>query len=225
MKFKQSKLILILIVISLILGGTYAFYKVAFCGGYTYKYTFISSENNKREKEQINAVEATIKDNGCNYEKTQFDMLSVDDNKNVVIKNSEYNKLAKSLNLKEVDLKENETILIPTYDLGIRKLSYTKEIKGLKKFKVTDKGLDVVGVANKRIPSTGKTVLGSWFKSQAVVSDSLYEKLQKNSESKLVKVYGYNFSDEKKAEEVTKNLRNNDLLKSSEDNLIVIEGE
>ncbi|MBF8982342.1 hypothetical protein IZY60_02210 [Lutibacter sp. B2] len=216
MKFKQSKLILILVVIALIIGGI--LYKVVFYENYTYNYTYISAENNKIEKEQINAIETMLKDNGCNYEKTQFDMLSVDDKKNFVIRNSEYNKLAKSIKLEKVKLKENEAFLIPGYDLGIRKFGYTKEIKGLKKIKVTDKELDVVGVSNKRIPATGRMVLTSLFKSQVVVSDNLYEKLQKNSESKIVKVYGYNFSDERKAQDMTRKLEENKLFKYDSEN-------
>ncbi|MEG2195456.1 MAG: hypothetical protein RRY11_11675, partial [Terrisporobacter sp.] len=105
---------------------------------------------------------------------------------NMVIKESEYNKLAKESGLKEVNVKENETIIIPRYD-GIKNTKYLKEQKSIKEFKINDKTLKVSGVGEEKIFVTGL------FDNQLIVSDKVYDELCKNKDNKDVKVMAYDY--------------------------------
>jgi len=120
-------------------------------------------------------------------------MLKVDEKGTVVINQTDYNKLAKDKNLKEVNLSGDEAMIIPRYD-GIKNISYLKKQKEIKGFKAKDIDLKIKGVLNKKILITGL------FTNQFVVSDKTYEKLSKDS--KTLEISGYDY-------ELNKDIKNN----------------
>ncbi|MCC3866729.1 hypothetical protein [Terrisporobacter mayombei] len=189
MKISKGKVIAAILGIIVIAGGV-SVYKSS-TNDYPYRLIYISEEGNKQEKSQEEAINEALK--GLNVKETDFDMLKVDDKGTVVIKQSEYNKLAKDKRLKEVNLSGDEAMIIPRYD-GIKNISYLKKQKGIKEFKVKDIDLKIKGVLNKKILITGL------FTNQLVVSDKTYEKLSKDS--KTLEISGYDY-------ELNKDTKNN----------------
>lgn len=209
MKFSKSKIILICLLVIVILAGGFVFKEFIISDNFPYSCTYISSEGNEKEQEQLMTIENLLKDNNYKYEQIKFQLLNTKDN-SVVIKSSEYNKLSKLLGFKEVELKENETLIIPKYD-GLKNFKYRKELKEVKKFKVDDIELDVMGIGYKKILVTGL------FNSQIVVSDSLYEYLQSSNENKILNVFAYNFEEDDTIKGLFDKLKRNSLFDKNKD--------
>jgi len=209
MKFSKSKIILICLLVIVILAGGFVFKEFIISDNFPYSCTYISAEGNEKEQEQLMTIENLLKDNNYKYEQIKFQLLNTKDN-SVVIKNSEYNKLSKVLGFKEVKLKENETLIIPKYD-GLKNFKYRKELKEVKKFKVDDIELDVIGIGYKKILVTGL------FNSQIVVSDSLYEDLQSSNENKILNVFAYNFEEDDTIKGLFDKLKRDSLFDKNKD--------
>ncbi|WP_018590639.1 hypothetical protein [Terrisporobacter glycolicus] len=204
MKFSKGKVIAAVLGILVIVGGV-SVYK-SLINDYPYRLIYISEEGNKKEKSQEEAINEALK--GSNAKETNFDMLKVDDKGTVVIKQTEYNKLAKDKSLKVVDLSGDEAMIIPRYD-GIKNLSYLNKQKEVKEFKAKDIDIKIKGVLNKKILITGL------FKNQFVVSDKTYEKLSKDS--KILKVNGYDYESNKNIQNNVTRLFKNKLFSISND--------
>ncbi|MEO3216962.1 hypothetical protein [Romboutsia sp. 1001216sp1] len=138
-------------------------------------------------------------------------MLKVDDNNNMVIKESEYNKLANKLDLEKVRVNDKEAAIIPRYD-GIKNFKYMNELKELTNYKVENNNLKVVSVVDKKILITGL------FKSQIIISDNLYNKLEKDSENKIVTVKGYEFKENSKSDKAILQIKENKLFSNNNEN-------
>lgn len=213
MKFTKGKVIAAVLGIMVIAGGV-SVYKSSI-NDYPYRLIYMSEEGNKKEKSQEEAINEALK--GSNAKETNFDMLKVDDKGTVVIKQTEYNKLAKDKSLKEVDLSGDEAMIIPRYD-GIKNISYLKKQKEVKEFKAKDIDLKIKGVLNKKILITGL------FKNQFVVSDKTYEKLSKDS--KILEVNGYDYESNKNIQNnVTKLFKNKLFSISNDDRLYYLIGK
>lgn len=205
MKFTKGKVIVAVLGIMVIAGGV-SVYK-SFTDDNPYRLLYISEEGNKKEKSQNESINETLKDS--NVKKTEFDMLKLDDKGTVVINETEYNKLAKDKNLKEVDLSGDEAMIIPRYD-GIANISYLMKQKEVKEFKAKDIDLKIKGVLNKKILTTGL------FKNQFVVSDKTYEKLSKDS--KILEVNGYDYDSNKNTQNNVAQLFKKELFSISNTN-------
>jgi len=205
MKFTKGKVIAAVLGIMVIAGGV-SVYK-SFTDDNPYRLLYISEEGNKKEKSQNESINETLKDS--NVKKTEFDMLKLDDKGTVVINETEYNKLAKDKNLKEVDLSGDEAMIIPRYD-GIANISYLMKQKEVKEFKAKDIDLKIKGVLNKKILTTGL------FKNQFVVSDKTYEKLSKDS--KILEVNGYDYDSNKNTQNNVAQLFKKELFSISNTN-------
>ncbi|SCI95391.1 Uncharacterised protein [uncultured Clostridium sp.] len=181
MKISKNKIISLVLGVTVLAGGFFSF--KAFMGeNYPYRLVYISEKGNPNEKLQKEAINKVFK--GTDMKETNFDMLEVDDKGTVVIDQTEYNKLAKEKNLKEVNLTDDETMIIPRYD-GLKNKKYLDEQKEKKEFKVKDMTLKVKGVLNNKILITGL------FKNQLVVSDKTYDKISRDS--KTLDISGYNY--------------------------------
>lgn len=178
---------------------------------FTYPLTYISIEGNKREKDQIDTIEKSLESNKCKFEEINFEMLKVDDKNNMVIKESEYNKLANKLDLEKVKVNDKEAAIIPRYD-GIKNFKYMNELKEITNYKVENNNLKVVGVVDKKILITGL------FKSQIIISDNLYNKLEKDSENKIVTVKGYEFKENSKSDKAILQIKENKLFSNNNQN-------
>lgn len=205
MKFTKGKVIAAVLGIMVIAGGV-SVYK-SLTDDNPYRLLYISEEGNKNEKSQNELINEAFKDS--NVKKTEFDMLKVDDKGTVVINETEYNKLAKDKNLKEVDLSGDDAMIIPRYD-GIANMSYLKEQKEVKEYKVKNVDLKIKGVLNKKILTTGL------FKNQFVVSDKTYEKLSKDS--KILEVSGYDYDSNKNTQNNVAKLFKKELFSISNTN-------
>jgi len=205
MKFTKGKVIAAVLGIMVIAGGV-SVYK-SLTDDNPYRLLYISEEGNKKEKSQNESINETLKDS--NVKKTEFDMLKLDDKGTVVINETEYNKLAKDKNLKEVDLSGDEAMIIPRYD-GIANISYLMKQKEVKEFKAKDIDLKIKGVLNKKILTTGL------FKNQFVVSDKTYEKLSKDS--KILEVNGYDYDSNKNTQNNVAQLFKKELFSISNTN-------
>ncbi|MEG2919271.1 MAG: hypothetical protein RR851_15250, partial [Clostridium sp.] len=131
--------------------------------------------------------------------------LKVDEENNVVIKESEYNKLAKKKGFKEVDLNDNDTMIIPRYD-GLKNTSYIKELKEVKEYSIDDLKLNAVGVTKNKILVEGM------FKNQLIIDDSVYNKLLEDIENKSILIKGFDIEDTKKSKLVSKELKSDKLF-------------
>lgn len=178
---------------------------------FTYPLTYISIEGNKREKDQIDTIEKSLESNKCKFEEINFEMLKVDDKNNMVIKESEYNKLANKLDLEKVKVNDKEAAIIPRYD-GKKNFKYMNELKELTNYKVENNNLKVVGVVDKKILITGL------FKSQIIISDNLYNKLEKDSENKIVTVKGYEFKENSKSDKAILKIKENKSFSNNNEN-------
>jgi len=205
MKFTKGKVIAAVLGIMVIAGGVSAYKSLT--DDNPYRLLYISEEGNKKEKSQNESINEALKDS--NVKKTEFDMLKVDDKGTVVINETEYNKLAKDKNLKEVDLSGDEAMVIPRYD-GIANISYLMKQKEVKEYKAKDVDLKIKGVLNKKILTTGL------FKNQFVVSDKTYEKLSKDS--KILEVSGYDYDSNKNTQNNVAKLFKQELFSISNTN-------
>lgn len=209
---KLSKRIIVgLISAAVILIGGKFVYDNFIDDDFTYPLTYISIEGNKREKDQIDTIEKSLESNKCKFEEINFEMLKVDDKNNMVIKESEYNKLANKLDLEKVKVNDKEAAIIPRYD-GIKNFKYMNELKELTNYKVENNNLKVVGVVDKKILITGL------FKSQIIISDNLYNKLEKDSENKIVTVKGYEFKENSKSDKAILQIKENKLFSNNNQN-------
>lgn len=207
---KRKKIILGIIISSVILvGGKFSYDNFIKDDSFTYTLTYISIQGNEKEENQINKINEVIKSNECKYEETDFNMLKVDEENNVVIKESEYNKLAKKNGFDEVDLNDNDTMIIPTYD-GLKNISYIKELKEVKGYSIDDLKLNVVGVTKNKI------LVDGMFKNQLIVDDIVYDKLLEDTENKSMLIKGFDIADKIKSEIVSKELKTDKLLKTVE---------
>ncbi|MDB8805942.1 MULTISPECIES: hypothetical protein [unclassified Romboutsia] len=209
---KLSKRIIVgLISAAVILIGGKFVYDNFIDDDFTYPLTYISIEGNKREKDQIDTIEKSLESNKCKFEEINFEMLKVDDKNNMVIKESEYNKLANKLDLEKVKVNDKEAAIIPRYD-GIKNFKYMNELKELTNYKVENNNLKVVGVVDKKILITGL------FKSQIIISDNLYNKLEKDSENKIVTVKGYEFKENSKSDKAILQIKENKSFSNNNEN-------
>lgn len=209
---KLSKRIIVgLISAAVILIGGKFVYDNFIDDDFTYPLTYISIEGNKREKDQIDTIEKSLESNKCKFEKINFEMLKVDDKNNMVIKESEYNKLANKLDLEKVKVNDKEAAIIPRYD-GIKNFKYMNELKELTNYKVENNNLKVVGVVDKKILITGL------FKSQIIISDNLYNKLEKDRENKIVTVKGYEFKENSKSDKAILQIKENKSFSNNNEN-------
>lgn len=76
---------------------------------YPYILNLTSSENNKAESEQIKIIEDTLHEDGYKFNKTHFKILNIENSRQYVVSNSEFNIVGKKLGIDSVELKENET--------------------------------------------------------------------------------------------------------------------
>ncbi len=209
---KLSKRIIVgLISAAVILIGGKFVYDNFIDDDFTYPLTYISIEGNKREKDQIDTIDKSLESNKCKFEEINFEMLKVDDKNNMVIKESEYNKLANKLDLEKVKVNDKEAAIIPRYD-GIKNFKYMNELKELTNYKVENNNLKVVGVVDKKILITGL------FKSQIIISDNLYNKLEKDSENKIVTVKGYEFKENSKSDKAILQIKENKSFSNNNEN-------
>ncbi|MEG2289413.1 MAG: hypothetical protein RR891_05290 [Clostridium sp.] len=203
---KKNKLILGVIISGVILvGGKFSYDNFIKDDSFTHTLTYISIQGNEKEKNQINEINRVIKSNECKYEEIDFNMLKVDEENNVVIKESEYNKLAKKKGFKEVDLNDNDTMIIPRYD-GLKNTSYIKELKEVKEYSIDDLKLNAVGVTKNKILVEGM------FKNQLIIDDSVYNKLLEDIENKSILIKGFDIEDTKKSKLVSKELKSDKLF-------------
>ena len=210
MKLSKRTIVGLLSAVVILIGGKFV-YDNFIDDDFTYPLTYISIEGNKREKDQIDTIEKSLNSNKCKFEEINFEMLKVDDNNNMVIKESEYNKLANKLDLEKVRVNDKEAAIIPRYD-GIKNFKYMNELKELTNYKVENNNLKVVGVVDKKILITGL------FKSQIIISDNLYNKLEKDSENKIVTVKGYEFKENSKSDKAILQIKENKLFSNNNEN-------
>lgn len=209
---KKNKLFLSIIISGVILlGGKILYDNFIKDDGFVYTLTYISIQGNEKEESQINKINKVMKSNECKYDETNFGMLKVGEENNVIIKESEYNKLAKKKGFKVVDLNDNDTVIIPTYD-GVKNISYIKKLKEIKEYTIDDLKLNVVGVNNNKILVEGI------FKNQLIVDDKIYNKLLEDTENKTILIKGFDIEDKKMSKVVIKELRNDKLFKKAENN-------
>lgn len=174
---------------------------------YPFVLNLTSSENNKSENKQIKAIEDTLTKDGYKFDKTSFGILKIGNSRKYVVSNSEFNKVANKLGVKNVSVKENETVIIPRFYT-------TKYIDGLKKLTKINAGINelkVKGIASGRI--TDEAMMQSFL----VVNDKLYSKLEKDRTNVNYNVIGYDYDNwessfktsSKITDEVKKNSQNN----------------
>ena len=210
MKLSKRTIVGLLSAAVILIGGKFV-YDNFIDDDFTYPLTYISIEGNKREKDQIDTIEKSLESNKCKFEEINFEMLKVDDKNNMVIKESEYNKLANKLDLEKVKVNDKEAAIIPRYD-GIKNFKYMNELKELTNYKVENNNLKVVSVVDKKILITGL------FKSQIIISDNLYNKLEKDSENKIVTVKGYEFKENSKSDKAILQIKENKSFSNNNEN-------
>lgn len=150
---------------------------------YPFVINYISKEDNKNKNEQLRLIENTLKENKYNYNKTVYNVLEINDSNDYVIKNSEYNKIAGKLGLDKVSLDKNQAVLVPRFN----DTQYRNKLKDTSMFTALNNKLKVVGVSKDKI---FPLVYGQNI---AVVNDSLYSDLAKDSSSINTNVYGYDY--------------------------------
>ncbi|RDY24364.1 hypothetical protein CHF27_003135 [Romboutsia maritimum] len=179
-----------------------------------YRLTYISMEGNREEKQQEEAIKNGLKD--TKVSEVDFTMLQLDENENMVMKESEYNKLAEKLNLKKVTLKDDEAMIIPSYD-GIKNSKYLKEQESIKEYKLREKNLNMLGVLDKKI------LVAGLYKHQFIISDKLYNEF--SSDSKTLNIKGYDFKDNKKTNQSLLNLFATKLFDKNNNKLFLLIGK
>ncbi|GAA0103986.1 ABC transporter permease [Paraclostridium sordellii] len=150
---------------------------------YPFVINYIIKEDNKNKNEQLSLIENTLKENKYNYNKTIYNVLEINDSNDYVIKNSEYNKIAGKLGLDKVSLDKNQAVLVPRFN----DTQYRNKLKDTSMFTALNNKLKVVGVSKDKIFPLG------YGQNIAVVNDSLYSDLAKDSSSINTNVYGYDY--------------------------------
>lgn len=203
---KKNKLILGVIISGVILvGGKFLYDNFIKDDSFTHTLTYISIQGNEKEENQISTINSVINLNKCKYEETDFNMLRVDEENNVVIKESEYNKIAKKKGFKEVDLNEKDTMIIPRFD-GLKNISYIKELKEVNEYSIDDLKLNVVGVTKNKI------LLEGMFENQLIVDDSVYNKLLEDTENESMLIKAFDIEDKEQSKLVSKELKQDKLF-------------
>lgn len=205
---KKNKLILGVIISGVILvGGKFVYDNLINDDGFVHTLTYISIQGNEKEENQIDRINEVLESNRCKYEETNFNMLKVDEENNVVIKESEYNEVAKKLGFEEVHLNDKDTMIIPRYD-GLKNISYFKELKEIKEYSIDDLELSVVGVMDNKI------IVEGLFKNQLIVDDALYNKLLEDTENKPMLIMGFDIESKKESEAVSADLKKDKLFET-----------
>jgi hypothetical protein len=150
---------------------------------YPFVLNYISSNYNYVEHQQVEIIENTLKKAGYNYDKTTFEMLNINNEGKYVIKNSEFNKVAKKLNIRSVKLNKDETLIVPRFD----NKRYKKNISKFNDFEIGLYNLKVKGIADGKILPKG---IGIWI---VVVNDNLYSQLETDDGNIKYYVNGYKY--------------------------------
>lgn len=165
---------------------------------YPFILNYMSSSYNYMNDEQVKSIEGTLDEYGYKYKKIDYKLLNINNEGKYVIKNSEFNKLAKELNLDTVDLGVNETLIVPRFDNE----RYKNKISEFKDFDIGLYNLNVEGIATGQILPKG---VGTWV---VVVNDKIYSQLEKDLGNTTVNVTGYdynNWEDSTKVDEIIQN--------------------
>lgn len=154
-------------------------------------YSYFTKPNNQRKSEELDSIKRTIKD--YDYEELSFEMI--DNDFNIILNVKDYNKLAKKINLKEINLSNDEVFLVTRYN----DKNNIKELEKIKEYEINNNKLKVSGVSEKNIFPTGM------FTSIAVINDDLYS----NIEGKFDKItfYGFDYDDWEETGEITNKLK------------------
>lgn len=151
---------------------------------YPYILNFTSSENNKVESKQIKIIEDTLHEDGYKFDKTSFKILNIGDSRKYVVRNSEFNRVGKKLGINNVELKENETLIIPRFDTT----KYRDGLKEITNLKVGSNDLKVKGIASDRITDV------AMMESLLVVNDNIYSKLEKDKNNVTFNIFAYDYN-------------------------------
>lgn len=151
---------------------------------YPYILNLTSSDNNKAESEQIKIIEDTLHEDGYKFNKTHFKILNIGNSRQYVVRNSEFNRVGKKLGIDNVELKENETSIIPRFDTT----KYRDGLKEINSLKVGSEDLKVKGIASNRITDVGM------MDSLLVINDNMYSKLEKDKNNVTFNIIGYDYN-------------------------------
>ncbi|MEG2786363.1 MAG: hypothetical protein RR942_00985 [Romboutsia sp.] len=165
---------------------------------YPFIINYMSSSYNSVENQQIEAIESNLNQGGYDYEKTTFEMLNINNEGKYVIKNSQYNKISKELNLKTVKLNENETLIIPRFDDE----KYRKKINKFTEFGLGLYDLKVKGIAEGKVLPKG---VGLYV---IVVNDKLYSQLETDDGNVKYYVNGYNYDNWESSASIDEKIEN-----------------
>lgn len=150
---------------------------------YPFVLNYISSNYNYVKRQQVEVIENTLNKAGYDYDKTAFEILNINNEGKYVIKNSEFNKVAKKLKLRKVKLNNDETLIVPRFD----NKRYKKNISKFTNFEIGLYNLKVKGIADGKILPKG---IGIWI---VVVNDNLYSQLEKDDGNIKYYVNGYKY--------------------------------
>lgn len=150
---------------------------------YPFVIQYLSRDYNKDKDTQVNLIEETLKSNGYDYDETVFNFISIGDSNKFVLSQSEFNKLAIKLDLEQVSLKEDETVIVPRYTDA----KYKRNLNSMKEFEVGTNKLKVKAIASNKIFAMG------YGESIVVVNDSVYNILEKDSSNQQIVSYGYDY--------------------------------
>lgn len=165
---------------------------------YPFILNYMSSSYNYMNDEQLSSIEDTLNESGYKYQKTDYKLLNINNEGKYAIKNSEFNKLAKQLNLDTVNLGVNETLIVPRFDNE----KYKNKISKFKDFDIGLYNLNVKGIATGKILPKG---VGIWV---VVVNDKIYSQLEKDFGNTTVNVTGYDYNNWEKSSKVDETIQN-----------------
>ncbi|MGL5755803.1 MAG: hypothetical protein ACRCYC_10800 [Paraclostridium sp.] len=165
---------------------------------YPFVINYMSSSYNSVKNQQIEVIESNLNQGGYDYKKTTFEMLNINNEGKYVIKNSQYNKISKELNLKTVKLNKNETLIIPRFDDE----KYRKKINKFTEFGVGLYDLKVKGIAEGKVLPKG---VGLYV---IVVNDKLYSQLETDDGNVKYYVNGYNYNNWQSSASIDENIEN-----------------
>lgn len=166
--------------------------------GYPFAIFYMNTEGNSIKDSQTNLIEKTLDKNNYSYKKTDYEVLSLG-NRKYLISNSEFNKVAKELGYKTVNLSKNETVIVP----GERKKVTKSNLSQLdSNININNKNLDIVG------QSSGQLLASGIYNEMNVVSDDLYNEFKNDSKNTVWIGHGYNYKNWESSTNMTTKLKN-----------------
>ncbi|MCB2296259.1 ABC transporter permease [Clostridium tagluense] len=167
-------------------------------------YTYVSQSNNNHEKEHVKLLQdALSKKSG--YEEYKYKVkYKGEDNRNVIMSESEYNLALKGTYGKSISLKKNEVYIVS----GSPKIMPPNYISNQIKKSLEKEGVTpiVVGISKQNITPSG------FFDTITIFNDEILRELDRKETYNVVKIYGYNTNSWKEEGNITKELQSKIIM-------------